>query len=284
MSWRQDTPGTRPSAERIINGLHDRITSDAKLNSLFFRDEDEERNNQKRFFEEFLGGSDDYNHHRGMRRRHQALRISRRDVAEILVAGEVHRIVIDETYIEYVGSEHSLETLCATHGNLMVIKSMSKVYGLSGLRVGYAVVEASQAEAFNHRTPPYMVSTLGQMAAITALNSPSYYEERLSETHRLREALALRLADLPGVKVIPSVINALVLDLAESPCTASHLVAALAADGLLCRDISSQGVREPGRYMRLAVLDDERNQRSIAVLKGHLQSLGDSTDAGTPNA
>ena len=41
-------------------------------------DEDEERTNQKHFFEEFLGGADDYKHLRGVRRRHQALRISRR--------------------------------------------------------------------------------------------------------------------------------------------------------------------------------------------------------------
>jgi truncated hemoglobin YjbI len=63
---------------RIVDGLYDRIQADDKLNTLFFRDLDEERGNQKRFFAEFLGGAGEYDHLRGVRRRHHALRISRR--------------------------------------------------------------------------------------------------------------------------------------------------------------------------------------------------------------
>ena len=193
--------------------------------------------------------------------------IKRQELIELVAGLPDVRFVIDETYIEYLGAEHSLESLCMAHENLMIIKSMSKIYALSGVRVGYAVVGSAHARTFIRRTPPYIVSTLGQMAAITALRSMPYYERRLAETRRLRQDLSASLSRIPGIRVVPSVINSLLLDLAETSWTAARLVEALARQGLLCRDISSQGLSDPQRYLRLAVLGDAHNHRSVEIIR-----------------
>ncbi|MEE9369820.1 MAG: aminotransferase class I/II-fold pyridoxal phosphate-dependent enzyme [Pontiella sp.] len=96
------------------------------------------------------------------------------------------RIWIDETYIEYAGTGQSLESYAAQSSNVIVVKSLSKVYGLSGLRVGYLCGPAKQLAPLRGLTPPWSVSLPAQVAAIHAMKEPCYYGDRYKETHQLR--------------------------------------------------------------------------------------------------
>src|SRR6185369_9289782 len=103
------------------------------------------------------------------------------------------RIWVDETYIEYAGSGESLEQFAAESENVIVCKSMSKVYALSGARVAYLCAGAHQLEGLRAITPPWVVSLPAQVAATVALRDPRYYNGRYDETQVLREQLAGRL-------------------------------------------------------------------------------------------
>ena len=106
---------------------------------------------------------------------------------------------IDEAYADYAGI--TCEPLVARSPNVVVCTSMSKVYSLSGLRVGYAVGPKPFVDRMRLRTPPWVVSLPGQIAACAALGDPDYYRERYRETQRLRTELGTALAGLAGAIV-----------------------------------------------------------------------------------
>jgi histidinol-phosphate/aromatic aminotransferase/cobyric acid decarboxylase-like protein len=103
---------------------------------------------------------------------------------------------IDERYVDYAGRGESLETFAAASDNVIVCKSMSKAYALSGVRAAYLSGPATLVDQLRGITPPWPVSLLAQIAACAALRSVDYYEQQWRETHVLREELATWLREL----------------------------------------------------------------------------------------
>ena len=176
------------------------------------------------------------------------------------------RVWIDETYIDYVGAAESLERFAAASDNVVVCKSMSKVYALSGARVAYLCTGAHQLEELRAITPPWCVGLLAQVAAVEASQDPGYYAARHAETHRLRQELARQLAGL-GWDIVPGCANFLLAHLPESGPTAAELVARCASLGLHLRDSSRLGSTLGDRSVRIAVKDHETQRRMIGILR-----------------
>ena len=116
------------------------------------------------------------------------------------------RVWVDETYVEYAGEGESLEPFAARSHNVMVCKSMSKVYALSGTRAAYLCAAPATANLLREITPPWAVSLPAQVAAVNALGDPEYYAARYRETRVLRENLAAALHAL-GIEVVPGAAN-----------------------------------------------------------------------------
>jgi histidinol-phosphate/aromatic aminotransferase/cobyric acid decarboxylase-like protein/GNAT superfamily N-acetyltransferase len=111
------------------------------------------------------------------------------------------KVWVDETYMEYAGRQHSLERHVTTHANLIICKSMSKPYALSGLRVGYVCAHPMQLDTIRQRTPPWTVSRPAQRAAVLALEDESYYLEMYDKTHQIRESF-IEWLDARGFEVV----------------------------------------------------------------------------------
>lgn len=176
------------------------------------------------------------------------------------------RVWVDETYVDYVGSDQSLETFAAKSENVVVCKSMSKVYALSGARVAYLCAGAHQLEALRAMTPPWVVSLPAQVAAVKALESPGYYAARFVETRALREKLAEDLGEL-GWKVLPSVANFLLCELPDGGMAASELVDYCRGQGLYLRDPGNMGCASSRQLIRMAVKDADTNERMVGILR-----------------
>lgn len=114
---------------------------------------------------------------------------------------------IDETYVEYAGPNQSLEQFAMGTEHVIICKSMSKVYSLSGVRAAYLCCSPHFIETLKGFTPPWAVSLPAQLAAIAALKDSAYYEEKYSETHRLRKQLKEDLVDLGMVYLIEGIAN-----------------------------------------------------------------------------
>jgi histidinol-phosphate/aromatic aminotransferase/cobyric acid decarboxylase-like protein len=172
---------------------------------------------------------------------------------------------IDETYIEYAGAEHSMERLAAESENIVVCKSMSKVYALSGARVAYLCAGPHQLEELRAITPPWVVSLPAQVAGVNALQDPTYYAARYAETAELRAGLTAALRSL-GWAVVPGVANFLLCQLPKHGPTASEIIMRSRSHGLFLRDASTMGSQLGPHAIRVAVKDLEANTRMMEIL------------------
>jgi len=191
-----------------------------------------------------------------------------RALAEIVArAPAATRVWIDETYVEYAGPDESLETLAAESDRIVICKSMSKVYALSGVRVAYLVTGVEQARTLRRRTPPWAVGLPGQIAAVKALESRTHYRRYWTLTHRLRAGLARELEAIAGVEVVPAVANFLLVHLAADMPDAATVVARCRAEGLFLRDAGAMCPSLGDRAIRITVRDRMTNQRLIEIFR-----------------
>jgi len=166
-------------------------------------------------------------------------------------------IVIDEAYGEYVTAPDwsSAIPLGVRHDNVLVSRTFSKVYGLAGERVGYAVGHPSLLRALSRPQPPYAVSTLAQVAAVEALRHQDRIAQRVRATVAGRERIATRLRQL-GQFALDSQTNFVLW----RPATASSA----AADALLRRGTL---VRTLEPWVRITVGTPEENERCLAGIE-----------------
>ncbi len=163
------------------------------------------------------------------------------------------------------GPNQSLEPFAARSENVIVCKSMSKVYGLSGARVAYLCAGAHQLEGLRAITPPWAVNLPAQVAAVHALDDPACYAGRHVETAEARERLRVDVSAL-GLDVVPSAANFLLCHLPESGPTAADVVARCRAENILIRDARQMGASLGARAIRIAVESPPDNQRIIGAL------------------
>ena len=198
------------------------------------------------------------------------------------------RVWIDETYVEYAGAGESLEPFAAASGNVVVCKSMSKVYALSGARAAYLVGPPSVIEPLRSTTPPWAVSLPAQLAVVRALGDPAYYSGRYAETHALRNELSAALAGELGLGIIPGVINAILCFLPEGSPGATAVVERARELGVYLRDASGFSSRLGSSTIRIAVKDRASNRKIIEALRSAMgrpsqsSSIDESSGRGSP--
>lgn len=176
------------------------------------------------------------------------------------------RIWIDETYIEYAGIEHSLESFAVYSDNVIVCKSLSKVYALSGMRVAYLCASPHHLEDLRVLTPPWSVSLPAQISAIYALQSADYYETQYQKTHLLREELSKGLRDLGISEIIPGSANFLMFHLPSENDDAALIINKCREYGLFLRNASEMGSSMGSNAIRIAVKDELTNMRMLEII------------------
>jgi histidinol-phosphate aminotransferase len=128
-------------------------------------------------------------------------------------------VAVDEAYFEYAG-----ETVAAavrSRPNLVALRTLSKAFGLAGLRVGYAIASREVAAELGKRRSPAPIATAAATLAAAALREPQIQGEiaaTLAERERVRGALAASGYDVPGVHA-----NFVVVHTAAAPALAAEL-------------------------------------------------------------
>jgi histidinol-phosphate aminotransferase len=166
-------------------------------------------------------------------------------------------VVIDEAYHEYV-REPDYETmlpLAAERDNVVVTRTFSKVYGLAGLRVGYAVGSPELITELRKVQAPFSVSDLAQAAAIEALRHQRRVEERVRRNTAALERFRIEL-EARGVEHPPSQANFVSIRPGGDEV---HLFEALLERGVIVRPMS-QG------WLRVTVGTEEENTRFFSAL------------------
>lgn len=182
------------------------------------------------------------------------------------------RVWVDETYTDFCGPAQTVERDAVTSANVVVCKSMSKAYALSGARVAYLAAGPHQLEALRAVTPPWVVSLPAQVAAVRALESSDYYAARWAETGRLREGLAAALRRF-GWRVLPGRANFLLCELPEGGPTAAEVVRGSRLRGLFLRDAAAMGSDMGSRMLRVAVKSGPENAAMVRILTEVLAAI-----------
>lgn len=187
---------------------------------------------------------------------------------ELLLKIPVSTIVwLDETYIEFVGSSESLEKFAIKTENVIVCKSMSKVYALSGVRAAYLCCSPHLIEILKQFTPPWAISLPAQAAAITALLDSKYYQQKYAETNILRNRLKQDLQQLGVDEVINGVANFLLFYLPAHFPQIDKFLESCKQKNLYLRDVSNMGKNIGLNAVRIAVKDEVTNNRMIDIIK-----------------
>lgn len=170
-------------------------------------------------------------------------------------------IVFDEAYAEYVTAPEwsSAIPLTRLHDNVLVSRTFSKVYGLAGERVGYAIGNPDLIAALSRPQPPYAVSAIAQAAATEALRHQDEIRLRVADAVAGREWIARRLREL-GQFAIDSQTNFVLWRPSD----------VAAAAGFVLRGGSL--VRALGPWVRISVGTEEQNRRCLDSIEEAIAS------------
>ncbi len=146
-------------------------------------------------------------------------------------------VVVDEAYIEFVmeGDREGALAIQRDHDNVIVLRTFSKIYGLSGLRTGYGICAPEVKQALDKVRQPFNVNVLGQIAATEALRHQDRVAERRVTTARVRDRLAARLAERARASV-PSQANFMLVAIDGLRRPREEVCDALLASGVMVRD------------------------------------------------
>ncbi len=171
-------------------------------------------------------------------------------------------LVLDEAYRDFTEDPACVDgiALLREYPTLIVLRTFSKIAGLAGLRVGYAVARPETIRMLNRARAPYNVNRLAQVAAVAALEDREHWERTRQLVIQGRRFLTGELRRL-GLDVVPSEANFLLVNAGEQ---AAQLRDALLKDGILVRDGGTVGF--PG-HLRITVGTRDVNARLLRVLE-----------------
>ena len=184
--------------------------------------------------------------------------VKREDMLRITAAAKNLKcaLVVDEAFIDFCPGASIIDEV-ANNPYLIVLRSLTKMYALSGLRVGYAVLAPLFLDAVKEAKEPWTVNTLAQIAGMAALNDEAYKTETFTVIEREKKALEEGFRRL-GVSYLSSSANYYLLQCKR----AGELTSFLTEKGILVRDCSNfQGL--DSSYVRVAVKSGRDNMRLL---------------------
>jgi threonine-phosphate decarboxylase len=175
------------------------------------------------------------------------------------------RLVVDEAFMDYAPTE-TLVAEAVRSEHLVVLRSLTKFYGMPALRVGYAVSSPRMAARLAAQLPPWPVTTMAASAAAAAVQDQQYARRTLVSVADQRRWLSQALRTM-GVAVYPSAANFLLLRLPATAPTSTRVRARLITDaGVIVRDCRSFDGLSNGRFIRVAVRQRDENERLVRAL------------------
>lgn len=169
-------------------------------------------------------------------------------------------LVLDEAFMDFC-EESSAKQLVSQSNHALLLRSMTKFFGIPGLRLGYAICNAVLAKQLDALGGPWRVNTLALSAGVAALRDDLHNRRSLEYIDRERRALYDGLSAFTQLKVYNSCANYLLVEIMGG-MTAAELVEQLLPYRILIRDCGSfAGLTN--RFFRVAVRSGEENRRLL---------------------
>ncbi len=175
-------------------------------------------------------------------------------------------VILDEAFLPFTERPSSISSV-RRHATLIVLRSMTKSYGIPGLRLGYAAAAPAIITRWKQYLPPWNVNTLAQAAGVYCLR---HGEKHLEESNRFvreeREWLIHEINRFPFLAALPSEANFFLMTLNSESLDADDLYLALGQQGILVRHCGSfRGMGK--RHVRVGIKRRPDNETLLKAFR-----------------
>jgi histidinol-phosphate aminotransferase len=180
-------------------------------------------------------------------------------------------LLIDDAYAEYVTAKDygTALDLVEQHSNVIVTRTFSKIYGLAGLRIGWAYCPEHVLDTIQRIRTPFNANSAAMAAAAAAVKDTEYVALVRDHTARWQKIIAERVTSM-GIKIPPSVTNFYLLDFEDVPNKSGADAAQfLESKGIIPRPAGSNSSTG---YLRITVGLDDENETTLKALSEYMSS------------
>lgn len=186
---------------------------------------------------------------------------------ERVVAASPGFVVVDEAYVEF-NPEGTAVELLDRHPNVIILRTLSKAFGLAGVRVGYLLAHPEVVRELMKARLPFMVSRFAEQTALAVLRRSDLVEKRVRRMRASIREITERLQAMEGVEVVPSQANFAIF---TTPVPADALQERLADHGVLVRNMG--GYPELKGYLRVSAGTEAENNAFLGALEKSLHEV-----------
>jgi histidinol-phosphate aminotransferase len=187
---------------------------------------------------------------------------------ERIVTASPGFVVVDEAYVEF-NPEGTVVDLLDQHPNLIILRTLSKGFGLAGMRLGYLMAHPDVVRELMKARLPFMVDRFAEQTALAVLQHPSLIDERIRRIQSSVDDITEALQAMDGVEAVPSQANFVIF---TTPVPADTLQDRLTDQGVLVRNMG--GYPELEGYLRVSAGTEAENNAFLGALERSLQTEG----------
>jgi histidinol-phosphate aminotransferase len=181
--------------------------------------------------------------------------------------------IVDEAYVEYAGLESSQVGLTRKYPNVLITRTLSKAYGLAGMRFGYALGNKDVIAQISAALLPWNVGTIPMWAALAALEDTEGLQQRVEFNNREVAYIQDSLSEVPGLVVFASKANYILFDGGKAGKKGNDMVAFAQEQGLIFRPETPKYGSEG--WFRLTIGSAEENRMAVQVIKEFFSIIED---------
>ncbi len=177
-------------------------------------------------------------------------------------------LIVDEAFVEFAEHPDAISVVsdASQLEHVVVLRSLTKLFAIPGLRLGYVVASPIIVERLRALQPAWPLNTFALAVGVEVLQQFDYVARSRRLITELRDELTRLLGTTPFLHPFPSVTNFLLCKLMDAEITSSALCDQLAGQGLLLRNCDSFTGLESGRFIRVAVRTREENLQLISAI------------------
>lgn len=177
-------------------------------------------------------------------------------------------VVLDEAYTEYLPADKRYDALgwIRQYPNLIVSRTLSKAYGLAGLRVGFGIAQPALTDLLNRIRQPFNVNSLAQAAAVAALSDADYLRRSAEVNADGYRQITAAFSDM-GIEFVPSYGNFVLFRAGTDDGAGARVNLALLKRGIIVRPVGNYGLPQ---WLRVSIGLPHENSAFIDALKAVL--------------
>jgi len=189
--------------------------------------------------------------------------ITKEDIRRVLESTDA-LVVVDEAYYEFSGTDNV--ELLNDYENLLILRTFSKVLGLAGMRIGYALASPEIIQYMYRVKPVFSLTKLSYVAALATLQDREYIEHSRAVSVESREYLYHGLKEFSQLEVFKSYANYLLVDVRKTGMNSAQITEELMKRGVIVRNCSSfRGLDD--YWIRVSVGTIKEDKQFLEILK-----------------